>query len=490
MLKLAEQISSAGWKLDNTYARLPENLLTKLKPTPVKDPRLILLNDDLLNSLGLFFNNKKECAESVFSGNLIPDGSEYIAQAYAGHQFGYFTVLGDGRALLLGEQICKNGNRLDIQLKGSGQTPYSRGGDGRAALGPVLREYIISESMFALGVPTTRSLAVVSTGEKVFREIALPGAILTRVASSHLRVGTFQYAAASKNSRYLDVLINYAIKRHCPDVKNDKIPALGLLKYVVEKQLSLVVEWMRVGFVHGVMNTDNTSISGETIDYGPCAFVNSYSPETFFSSIDFGGRYSFGNQPSIAHWNMLRFAEALLPSIHQDKKTAIKIAEESLNDFSKKFDDMWLDMMRKKLGIINKKNDDKSLVDSLLSIMVSNKADYTNTFLSLVDSRFSNEKIHKNNSFISWKKNWEDRLKENNCSKEQSLILMDKNNPTKIPRNHVVEEALEAANVADFSLVKKLIDALSLPYKKEVSDHKYQSPPTQGDENYKTFCGT
>ena len=490
MLKLAEQISSAGWKFDNTYARLPQNLLTKLEPTPVKDPKLILLNDSLLSSLGLFFNNKKECVESVFSGNFIPQGSEYIAQAYAGHQFGYFTILGDGRALLLGEQICKNGNRFDIQLKGSGQTPYSRGGDGRAALGPVLREYIISESMFALRVPTTRSLAVVLTGEKVFREVVLPGAILTRIASSHLRVGTFQYAATIRNSNSLDVLINYTIKRHCPEAINDNIPALGLLKYVVKKQLDLVVEWMRVGFVHGVMNTDNTSISGETIDYGPCAFMNSYSPETFFSSIDHGGRYSFGNQPSIIYWNMLRLAEALLPAIHDDTKTAIKSAEEVLNDFSQKFNDAWLDMMRKKLGIVNKKNGDKALVDSLLSIMVSNKADYTNTFLSLVDSRFSTEKIHKNNSFVSWKKSWESRLREDGCSKEQSLILMNKNNPSIIPRNHIVEEALEAANFKDFGLVKKLIDVLKSPYKKDFLDDKYQKPPSEGDENYKTFCGT
>ena len=358
-----------GLNFDNSYAALPNNFYEEISPTPVSNPTLIKLNEPLAKELGLNAKQlRSQKGTEFFSGNFIAQTSKPIALAYAGHQFGQFVPhLGDGRAVLLGEIIDKKAQRFDIQLKGSGQTPYSRGGDGRAALGPVLREYIISEAMSALGIPTTRSLAVVLTGESVMRETALPGAILTRVAASHLRVGTFQYAAIGGNLKTLNALINYAINRHYPEKDSGDVAALFLLKIVTKKQTELVAEWMRVGFVHGVMNTDNMTISGETIDYGPCAFMNAYDPETVFSSIDCGGRYAFHNQPSVIHWNLLRFAEALLPLIHKNKDTAIKIAESVVNTFPKTYNYRWIEMMRKKLGLFGEKREDEVLINDLLS---------------------------------------------------------------------------------------------------------------------------
>ena len=368
MSKIISEISKIGWRFDNSYARLPDIMLSRLAPISVKIPKLIILNNKLSEELGLNFSNiSNEHIALLFSGNILPKGSETIAQAYAGHQFGHFTILGDGRAIVIGEHLTPDNKRFDIQFKGSGRTPYSRDGDGRAALGPMLREYIISESMHELNIPTTRSLAVVKTGENVIRETPLPGAILTRVAASHLRVGTFQYVSLNNDIKTLKVLVDYAIDRHYPKSKETKNPALTLLKNVMEKQIELVTNWMRVGFIHGVMNTDNMTISGETIDYGPCAFMDTYNPETVFSSIDLQGRYAYFNQPGITKWNLLRFAETLLPLIHNEHDRAIKIAEETVNSFGEIYKKHWIKMMRNKIGLFGEEAEDENLISSLLS---------------------------------------------------------------------------------------------------------------------------
>ncbi len=480
-----------GWRFDNTYSKLPGSMLTKLAPTPVKAPELVFLNHVLSKDLGLDFSNiNDKNLASIFSGNLLPEGSDTIAQAYAGHQFGHFTLLGDGRAIVIGEHLSKNNKRYDIQFKGSGKTPYSRDGDGRAAIGPMLREYIVSESMHGLGIPTTRSLAVVKTGEKVVRETLLDGAVLTRVAESHIRVGTFQYAVIAENKKNLKILFDYTIDRHYPHIKNSKTPAVDLLKIVIEKQTKLVVDWMRVGFIHGVMNTDNMTISGETIDYGPCAFMDTYDPETVFSSIDQYGRYAFFNQPGITKWNLARFAECLVPLINEDKNTGIQIATEIVNSFSEIYQKNWFEMMRKKLGLFGEDAKDEKLIIDLLTWMHKNKADYTNTFCILMDQNFKKDKIYNNQSFLDWKKQWQDRLKINTNSPEESLKLMHSSNPLVIPRNHKVEEALESANSGDLIQAKNLLKILEKPYenKKEISE--YQSPAPPSDKIYKTFCGT
>jgi len=480
-----------GWRFNNTYSKLPGSMLTKLAPTPVKAPELIIVNHSLSKELGLDFTalSDKNLA-SIFSGNSPPEGSDTIAQAYAGHQFGHFTLLGDGRAIVVGEHLSKNNKRFDIQFKGSGKTPYSRNGDGRAALGPMLREYIISESMHGLGIPTTRSLAVVKTGEKVIRETSLDGAVLTRVAESHIRVGTFQYAFVAKDKKDLKILFDYTIDRHYPHIKDSKTPAIDLLKIVIEKQTKLVVDWMRVGFIHGVMNTDNVAISGETIDYGPCAFMDAYDPETVFSSIDQYGRYAFFNQPGITKWNLARFAECLVPLINEDKNTSVQIATEIVNSFSEIYQKSWFEMMRKKLGLLGENVKDEKLIIDLLDWMHKNKADYTNTFCFLMNQNFQDEKIYDSQNFLDWKNQWFDRLKINTNSREESLKLMLLNNPLVIPRNHKVEEVLEAASSGDLNPVKNLLKILEKPYENKKEINKYQSPAPPSDKIYKTFCGT
>jgi len=480
-----------GWRFDNTYSKLPSSMLAKLPPTPVKAPELVFLNHSLSKMLGLDFTalNDKNLA-SIFSGNLLPEGSDTIAQAYAGHQFGHFTLLGDGRAIVIGEHLSKNNKRFDIQFKGSGKTPYSRNGDGRAALGPMLREYIISEAMFGLGIPTTRSLAVVKTGEKVIRENPLDGAVLTRVAESHIRVGTFQYAVIAENKKDLKILFDYTIDRHYPHIKDSKTPAFDLLKIVIEKQAKLVVDWMRVGFIHGVMNTDNMAISGETIDYGPCAFMDTYDPETVFSSIDRDGRYAFFNQPGITKWNLARFAECLVPLINEDKNISIQITTEIVNNFSEIYKKNWFEMMCKKLGLIGEETKDEKLIIDLLAWMHKNKADYTNTFCFLMNRNLQNKKIYNDQSFLDWQKQWQDRLKINNNSPEKSLKLMRSNNPLVIPRNHKVEEALVSANDGDLNPAKSLLKILEKPYEDKKEINEYQSPAPPSDKIYKTFCGT
>jgi uncharacterized protein YdiU (UPF0061 family) len=478
-----------GWHFDNTYSKLSKTFREDIKPTPVHDPNLVILNEELAKDLRLNFSkiDNKDLAK-LFSGNILPNDTNTIAQAYAGHQFGHFTMLGDGRAVLLGEHLVDNTNRFDIQFKGSGRTPFSRSGDGRAALGPMLREYIISEAIHALNIPTTRSLAVVSTGEKVVRENLLPGAILTRVASSHIRVGTFQYIAAKQNIDDLHTLVDYTINRHYPEIKFSKNKALDLLNLVMERQCKLVVNWMRVGFIHGVMNTDNMAISGETIDYGPCAFIDFYNPKKVFSSIDKLGRYSFSNQPPITKWNLARLAECLIPLINKNEATAIKIATETIDNFQNIYENKWLNMMRDKLGLFGKDKNDLKLINDLLHWMKFNKADYTNTFCHLMNINFSNESKYKDMNFINWFKQWQSRVLMNNGSVEKSINLMKKNNPTVIPRNHKVEEAIEAANDNDLSLTYKLLSILNKPYDNQKDIENYQSP-SKNDE-YQTFCGT
>ena len=480
-----------GWRFDNTYSKLPEYFLSNTIPTPVKSPELIILNNNLVEDLGLnFLELNKKNLSKLFSGNKLPEGSKAISQAYAGHQFGHFTMLGDGRAVLIGEHISKKNERFDIQFKGSGKTPFSRNGDGRAALGPMLREYIISEAMHALGIPTTRSLAVVKTGEDVVRENILQGAILTRVASSHLRVGTFQYITARQNVDELKTLVNYTIDRHYPNIKASENQALDLLKVLMEKQIDLVINWMRVGFIHGVMNTDNMTISGETIDYGPCAFMDTYDPKTVFSSIDQFGRYAYFNQPSITKWNLARFAECLVPLIHKEKDKAINLATETINTFETKYEKKWLNMMRDKLGLFGEDAKDEVLILDLLTWMHQNKADYTNTFCFLMNEKIKDIEIYKDENFLIWKKRLDERMLLNNGTSEKCLNLMKSVNPLIIPRNHKVEEALLAANNNDLSLFNKLIKILEKPYENQKNISDYQLPAPLSNSKYQTFCGT
>ena len=482
--------NNINWNFDNSYSKLPESFKENIKPIKVKNPELIILNKSLASDLDLDFSHANEVELSkLFAGNELPKDSNSIAQAYAGHQFGHFTMLGDGRAVLIGEHLSQNKERYDIQFKGSGKTTFSRNGDGRAALGPMLREYIISESMYYLDIPTTRSLAVVKTGEDVIREIPLIGAILTRVASSHLRVGTFQYIAARNKKDELEILLNYVIKRHFPKILNSKNKALELLKIVLEKQIDLVINWMRVGFIHGVMNTDNMSIPGETIDYGPCAFMDYYDPKTVFSSIDKMGRYAYCNQPVIAKWNLARFAESLIPLIDVNQDKAIKAATEIINSFETKYEEKWLNMMRNKLGLSGKDEKDKLLIIDLLTWMHVKKMDYTNTFCYLMGEEIQKNKNYEDKDFKNWKLSWNERLKTNNNSSKKYLELMKSVNPLVIPRNHKVEEALNAANQNDFKPFHKLLEILTNPYNKNQNIIEYQIPSTT-KEKYQTFCGT
>ena len=481
--------NNINWNFDNTYSRLPDPFREKINPVKVKNPELVMLNKSLAEDLNLDFSGLDQAKLSaLFSGNELPNDSRSIAQAYAGHQFGHFTMLGDGRAVLIGEHISKSNHRYDIQFKGSGKTAFSRNGDGRAALGPMLREYIISESMHFLNIPTTRSLAVAKTGEKVIRETQLEGAILTRVASSHIRVGTFQYIAARNKKGELETLFEYVIKRHYPEIESSKKQALDLLNVVLNKQIELVVNWMRVGFIHGVMNTDNMSIAGETIDYGPCAFMDIYDPKTVFSSIDKLGRYAYCNQPIITKWNLSRFAECLIPLIDGDQDKAIKLATEVIDTFEKKYEEKWLGMMRSKIGLADEDEKDKFLILDLLTWMHKNKVDYTNTFCHLMNFQTQNDIVYENNEFSDWKKRWQERLSQNSSS-EKYINLMRSVNPIVIPRNHIVEDALKKANQGNFEPINNFLKILSSPYTDQKHITEYQIP-SQSDENYQTFCGT
>lgn len=483
--------NQAGWKMDNSYLQLPNIFYRQQKPTKVKAPEVVIFNESLAEELGLNcepFQNDKGAA--IFGGNEIPNGGVPLAQAYAGHQFGHFTMLGDGRAVLLGEQITPDGKRYDIQLKGSGRTPYSRGGDGRAGLGPMLREFIISEAMTGLGIPTTRSLAVTSTGEEVIRETIQAGAVLTRVAASHLRVGTFQYAANWGKKEDLKELADYAIKRHYPELDGEENLYLSFLKKVITKQAALIAKWQHVGFIHGVMNTDNMSISGETIDYGPCAFMDNYDPATVFSSIDQEGRYAYGNQPYIAGWNLSRLAEALLPLLHENEEEAVKLAEEALSAYPDTFEMEFLTGMRQKLGLFHEEKEDKTLISELLNLMNNNNADYTNTFKALTFGKLEGSELFKTEAFIQWHERWQQRLGRQEESKEDAQELMRNNNPAVIPRNHRVEEALEAAAKGDMSVMLNLLEILANPYEHSAEQAEFCQPAPPSANPYRTFCGT
>lgn len=483
--------NETGWNLDNSYARLPEKFFTSTNPTPVRSPELIILNDRVAASLGLDVQKlQSDDGVAVFAGNEVPEGASPLAQAYAGHQFGHFNMLGDGRAILLGEQILPQGERYDIQLKGPGRTPYSRGGDGRAALGPMLREYIISEAMHGLGIPTTRSLAVVTTGETVIRETGLPGAIMTRVASSHLRVGTFQFGAKWGTVEELRTLADYAIKRHFPDIEAGEGRYLALLQEVIKRQAKLIAQWQLVGFIHGVMNTDNMTISGETIDYGPCAFMDAFDPATVFSSIDTQGRYAYGNQPVIGGWNLARFAESLLPLLHDDEDQAVTLAQDKISVFNDLYHANWVAGMRAKLGIFNEETQDEALINGILSMMKKHGADYTNTFRALTFNTMEETVLFGTPEFAQWQELWQARLGRQKESKESSNQLMQNSNPAVIPRNHRVEEALEAAvEQGDYSVMERLLAVLSNPYAHCKEQAEYSTLP-ESTKPYRTFCGT
>jgi uncharacterized protein YdiU (UPF0061 family) len=475
-------MTSRSWQFDNTYARLPEAFFSKALPEAARAPRLVLFNQRLAEALGLDFDGD---LAALFAGQAIPEGAEPIAQAYAGHQFGGFNILGDGRAILLGEHVTPDGTRFDIQLKGSGRTPYSRRGDGLAVLGPMLREYMISEAMHALGIPTTRSLAVVTTGEQVFRETLRPGAVLTRVAASHLRVGTFQYAAARRDDENLRLLADYTIARHYPELVNIDEKYAAFLRAVIARQAQLIVDWQRVGFIHGVMNTDNMALSGETIDYGPCAFLDTYHPGTVFSSIDTEGRYAFGNQPAMAHWNLTRFAESLLPLLSDNEEAAVAVAVAALNTFPELYESAWLRMMRQKLGLQSAEEGDSERIEALLTWMQQTEADYTNTFRTLHDPE------GKDAEFAAWHARWKERCTRDALSESESLALMRSVNPAVIPRNHLVEEALAAAeNDNDLAPLNALLEVLAQPYAYDSAPSKYHEPAPASACGYKTFCGT
>jgi uncharacterized protein YdiU (UPF0061 family) len=488
---------------DNSYARLPERFHSRLSPTPVACPRLVKVNAELALNLGLDPEAlaSQEGAEILAGNRLIP-GSVPLAQAYAGHQFGYFVPqLGDGRAILLGEVVTRDGVRYDIQLKGSGPTPFSRRGDGRAALGPVLREYIVSEAMAALGVPTTRALAAVTTGERVLRETALPGAILTRVAASHLRIGTFQYFAARRDTDGLRLLANYAIARHYPEAAQATQPYRALLDGVIARQATLIAQWMLLGFIHGVMNTDNTSISGETIDYGPCAFMEAYDPAKVFSSIDQQGRYAYDNQPSAAIWNLARLAETLLPLTEQEtgsEEAALESAKEALTAFDPQYAAARIAGLRRKLGLFTERSDDAELAEDLLQRMAANHADFTLTFRQLCDAAESEKadadarKLFDDPvAFDTWAARWRQRLAAEPISSQTRASAMRKANPAFIPRNHLVEAVIQAAVLRqDFKPFEALLDAVSQPFDDRPELESYSRPARPEECVTQTFCGT
>ncbi|MCW8831458.1 MAG: YdiU family protein [Gammaproteobacteria bacterium] len=488
---------------NNRYVNLGEAFYVRTHPETVAAPALIKFNDELASSLGLSVANVEDCA-SIFSGNVIPEGAEPLAMAYAGHQFGGFNPqLGDGRAILLGELVHPSGASVSVHLKGSGQTHFSRNGDGRAALGPVLREYLLSEAMHKLGVPTTRALAAVTTGEQVARERMLPGGVITRVAKSFVRIGTFEYFAARDNYDAVKQLADYVIEHNYPQLREVENPYQALLQAVVDAQAKLIAQWMQLGFIHGVMNTDNMSIAGETIDYGPCAFIDAFDYNKVFSSIDQNGRYAYGNQPSIGMWNLTRFAETLLPLLAKDSDAAIEIAKNILETYIETYQRAWLDGMRAKCGLLavsdKTAHKDKVLIDDLLDTMAAGRADFTLTFFYL--SRLSaqpseaDEDIRKlfarPAQFNQWFIKWRERLNNESLNDEQRQVKMQAVNPVYIPRNHQVEAAIRAAeDHGDFSVFRDLHEVLQNPYEVQKGRNHYMSPPKPHEVVSKTFCGT
>lgn len=485
----------------NTYNQLGDAFYQRVLPTPVAEPQLLFWNEQLAKRLDIRAapGDDPDLLANYFSGNQLPEGADSIALAYCGHQFGHLSPqLGDGRAHLLGELIDINGERVDIQLKGSGQTAFSRQGDGRCALGPAVREFVMSEAMHYLGVPTTRSLAVVASGEAVYRNGPTPGAIVTRIASSHIRVGTFQYFAIRGAFDSLQILLDYAINRHFPDVnKSMENKACTFLERVIEKQIELIVHWMRVGFIHGVMNTDNVAISGETIDFGPCAMMGVYHPETVYSSIDTQGRYAFGNQPNITLWNMLRLAECLLPLINEDQDQAIAQVEPLLQQFNSKFDQAYFNMLANKLGLASLNENDsgemfRKLIEELLLTMKENKLDYTQTF-TLLTQTLDHKNLERKDiePLGNWIEKWQKQLRAMDIDIPDAKKRMEKNNPLVIPRNHHVEAVLAACEEQGKTQpAEELLAVLRSPYKETPLTGKYQAPPLDSDLNYRTFCGT
>jgi uncharacterized protein YdiU (UPF0061 family) len=485
--------------LQNTYSELPSRFFARVAPTRVRDPRLVVFNSRLAEDLGFEPTALELEGSKWFSGNQTPDDADPIALAYAGHQFGGFVPqLGDGRAILLGERVGRDGVRRDIQLKGSGRTPFSRNGDGRAALGPMLREYLISEAMHALGIPTTRSLAVVTTGEQVVREDLLPGAVLTRVAASHIRVGTFEYFAARNDREAVSHLLDYVITRHDPKARDADVPALAVLEAVVQRQAALIADWMSVGFIHGVMNTDNMAISGETIDYGPCAFMDQYDANTVFSSIDHAGRYAYGNQPAIAQWNLARFAETLLPLIDSDMAKAIELATAVVRNFMPAFDARLLACMRRKIGLASEQSGDAGLVSALLAALQSAGADFTLTFRRLArcadepaDDASLLELFGSSPGIADWLRRWRERLSSEPRNAAERATNMRRVNPAFIPRNHRVEAALEAASThGDLGPFLKFLRILEHPYDDQPGSSEFEQPPAPGERVHRTYCGT
>lgn len=477
------------FQLECTYASLPSIFFKEVSPGTVKSPSLFIWNESLSEELQLT-SLPVESRVSLFSGNSILQETKPIAMAYAGHQFGNFTMLGDGRAILMGEIISRNGERMDVQWKGSGRTPFSRGGDGRATLSSMLREYIMSEAMHYLGIPSSRSLCVVSTGEPVYRETIQDGAVLTRIAKSHLRVGTFEYAYQYTDQTALEQLVHYAIQRHYPDCLTMEHPVLEFFKSVMDKQIELILHWLRVGFIHGVMNTDNMSISGETIDYGPCAFLNAYHPQKVFSSIDRGGRYAFGNQPSIAHWNLTCLANSILPLVHPDLHTGIELIRESVDGFEEKFTAGYWKMMGNKLGFPGVEEEEKNLIQQLLDWMQKTTSDYTNTFLVLEEPDIPSFGAYTETEFREIKESLQSLRAKRGIREEDALSLMRSNNPYLIPRNHKVEDVLKEAGSGNSTPMLTWIKELQTPYARRNPNVYREEPPPQGDFGFRTFCGT
>ena len=487
---MTEKQQNFGFRFNNSYTKLPSTFFSKVEVNEVTDPSIVIFNRTLAEKLGLHAPELKEHGAAILAGHQMPSGAAQIAQAYAGHQFGHFNMLGDGRALLLGEHITPDGKRVDIQLKGSGRTPYSRGGDGRAALGPMLREFIISEAMHALRIPTTRSLAVAATGEVIHREKPLEGAVLTRIAASHLRVGTFQYAARFSEVGELSALADYAIERHYPELQQAENRYIALLETVVEKQAALIAKWQSVGFIHGVMNTDNMTISGETIDYGPCAFMDTSDQATVFSSIDKKGRYAYGNQPAIAAWNLTRLAESLLPIIDENEDEAIRLAQDVLEKFPAIYEAYYYSEMREKLGLISTVEQDEQLINDLLQLMEQYEADFTNTFRALTDGKRPDTKIFKSDQFKQWEKKWFERIEQQGTTMEETLQVMKSVNPAVIPRNHFVEQAIEEFAAGDPSMFAEMLLVLSDPYELDEQYIKYTQPSKDEEPPFVSYCGT
>lgn len=481
-----------SFHFDNSYAGLPELLYSRVKPTAVKAPEMVIFNTALAESLGIDVSKstQDELAQ-VFSGNALPKGADPIAQAYAGHQFGHFTMLGDGRAILLGEQINPSGKRYDIQLKGSGRTRYSRGGDGRGTLSSMLREYLMSEAMHHLGIPGSRSLAVVLSGEAVQRNGPEPGGILTRVMESHLRVGTFEFARQYLSENDMQALVEHTLERHYPHLAQAENKALALLEAVMDAQIALVCHWMRVGFIHGVMNTDNMHVAGLTFDYGPCAFMNAYHPGTVFSSIDRNGRYAFGNQPGIAQWNLGVLGGALLPLIDPVEDKALELARDVIHKFPERFRNSWERTQAAKLGLSEVREDDPALFEMLSKWMQTAEADYTNTFRALMEEVPAEDRLYASEGFAAFRQKWLERTLTENGGMAAVRERMRLQNPQFIPRNHLVEAALQAASRdGNLSPFRELLDVLRKPYTAQPGAEKYQLAPSDGDTGYQTFCGT